>query len=329
MRTIVSAPCRIHFGLFHVPSMDSKSESGTLRKFGGLGLMIQQPRIHVVHKWSNVFSLSGSLKNRTAEFLEHTCPLEQVVIQADGPEEHTGLGVGTALGLAVATAMCPDKTADELAVLIGRGQRSGIGIHGFQHGGFIVDDGKILDEPPRIAERLDFPESWPILLIRPRLSVRWYGENERSVFSRPRRYHETESITNRLRKIAFDEIVPSLKHGDYDRFAGSLTTFNRLAGTPFEADQNGPYAHPFLTEIIEHIQEWGGSGIGQSSWGPTLFQITREPDEAEHFKRLLETTYGNKLEVTITHADCQGAVISADEPANQSDAKDIGQQHEK
>ena len=81
------------------------------------------------------------------------------------PEEHVGLGVGTQLSLAVARALLrlagmPDPGPTELATLTGRGARSGIGLHGFHHGGMIVDGGRKREGsvPPLLA-RAVFPRN--------------------------------------------------------------------------------------------------------------------------------------------------------------------------
>ena len=64
------------------------------------------------------------------------------------PPEHVGPGSrnsalpgGRPSGLSCSPAEA-DLTVDELARWTGRGRRSGIGLHGFQHGGLIVDGGR-------------------------------------------------------------------------------------------------------------------------------------------------------------------------------------------
>ena len=97
-----------------------------------------------------------------------TLPPARISVQS-APEEHVGLGVGTQLSLAVARAVLelaglPDPGPAELARLTGRGARSGIGLHGFQHGGLIVDGGRKREGavPPLLA-RASFPDDWQIL----------------------------------------------------------------------------------------------------------------------------------------------------------------------
>ena len=84
--------------------------------------------------------------------------------------QHSGLGSGTQMALAIGMAICDfyrlDLNVNEIAVLTQRGARSGIGLGTFAQGGFIVDGGRAAESkvPPVIA-RADFPEDWPILLI--------------------------------------------------------------------------------------------------------------------------------------------------------------------
>ena len=71
---------------------------------------------------------------------------------------HVGLGSGTQLGLAVGAALARlaglQLSTDEIALAVGRGLHSGIGIATFQHGGFVLDGGRrIISELPDSAQR--------------------------------------------------------------------------------------------------------------------------------------------------------------------------------
>src|SRR5262249_40847438 len=105
------------------------------------------------------------------------------------PPQHVGLGVGTQLGLAVGTAVAallgrsPDT--EGIARILGRGRRSGIGLHGFHRGGFLVDGGKgpTGDLAP-VVFRHDFPADWRILLVTPNLGPGLSGPPETAAFAR-------------------------------------------------------------------------------------------------------------------------------------------------
>ena len=139
----VSAPSRLHFGLFTLPAPDGSSEvwpdldgrpALSSRAFGGVGLMVERPGLTVSVEPASEWSASGPLAERALLFaqctsealkLEHRC---RVTVDA-APPEHVGLGTGTQLGLAVARGVAlaagrGDVGAAELAQLVGRGRRS-------------------------------------------------------------------------------------------------------------------------------------------------------------------------------------------------------------
>src|SRR5262245_46303407 len=163
--TRVTAPSRLHFGLFHVPTDGFTHWPTTgggpglpVRAFGGVGLMVDQPGVVVTVRPADSWQFEGMLASRAQVFaLRFTASLPEAdrrpfqVLVERCPAEHTGLGVGTQLGLAVAKALAvacgePELTSAELAARVGRGERSAIGVHGFDRGGLLVDAGKLPGE---------------------------------------------------------------------------------------------------------------------------------------------------------------------------------------
>src|SRR5207237_9270511 len=107
--------------------------------------------------------------HRFADALPHVAKPCAIEVRGRGPE-HAGLGSGTQLGLAVARALnlvwgVRQLDATTLAASVGRGLRSALGVHGFEHGGFLVEGGK-RDRTAigPLLTRLPFPENWPIIL---------------------------------------------------------------------------------------------------------------------------------------------------------------------
>lgn len=315
--SVYSAPSRLHFGLFHVPvdGLDCWPDGTPIRNFGGLGMMLNEPRITVRVTESNEFSAAGSLAARALSFAKIVSNSAPFHVDANGPPEHIGLGVGTALGMATAHAILGLHTRENIPSLIGRGNRSGIGIHGFFRGGFIVDDGRHRDEPPRIRERIAVPDRWRIILIRPPIPGAWHGEQERAAFSRQRSPESALDTTRRLLALAREKIVPALKASDFETFAESLTHFNRTAGEPFECDQNGPYSGPAVAGIIDELIEWGTLGVGQSSWGPTVFAFARHEREGQLLASRVRDRYPNLADVRVTGPDNGGVLISCQQQA--------------
>jgi beta-ribofuranosylaminobenzene 5'-phosphate synthase len=320
MSVRVVAPCRLHFGLFHVPvdGLTHHPDGRPVRKFGGLGLMIDNPCVTVTAERAESDVITGSLRDRVPEFLDRASRWGAVrsgwQLSANGPPEHVGLGVGTALGLAVASVidsnywMGPLETVQWLADRVGRGQRSGIGKLGFRYGGFIADDGKDDNhEPQRHGWRYTFPPAWRIVLVRPPTPPAWFGDRERTAFARSRPADRALSLTDQLRSLAYDTIVPAVRDEDFDTFAQSIFDFNRLAGEPFHDDQGGPYAGAEVACVIDDLLEMGAVGLGQSSWGPTVFAMCRDADEAEHLAAKARARFSSATEVTVTTANNTGA----------------------
>src|SRR5262245_57463570 len=100
MTVRVVAPCRLHFGLLHVPvsGMTHWPDSSPVRLFGGAGLMIESPAVTVSFTTGEPFSAAGSLAGRARgglfQFQQKLGIREPSGrIEADGPPEHVGLGV--------------------------------------------------------------------------------------------------------------------------------------------------------------------------------------------------------------------------------------------
>ncbi|MFO0823790.1 MAG: hypothetical protein U0792_11845 [Gemmataceae bacterium] len=284
--TRVVAPSRLHFGLFHVPAA-GKHHPGE-RAFGGVGLMIDTPSIVVTTEAADSWRFEGMLASRAQTFamrFMQTVPEGQrrpfQVLVERAPAEHTGLGVGTQLGLAIAKSLSlalgePPCDSRSLAQRVGRGERSAIGVHGFDHGGLLVDAGKLPGEQvsPLLAQ-IRLPEQWRVVVFVSPVSGNWHGHTERTAFASARGGDPAA-----LRRLAETAIIPAAEAADVRAFGDAAYEFNRLAGEPFASAQGGVYASAGLTELIAELRQSGVHGVGQSSWGPTVFAIVPDSDTA-------------------------------------------------
>ena len=298
--TRVTAPSRLHFGLFHVP-MDSDGGSGSpARAFGGVGLMIDLPGVVVTVRPAEAWQFEGLLASRAQGFaLRFISGLPEAdrrpfqVLVERSPAEHTGLGVGTQLGLAVAKALAVETgsahlSAAELADRVGRGERSAIGIHGFDRGGLIVEPGKLPGEPVSpLLTRVLLPDDWRIVLFVPG-GDQWHGRRERRAFALAAAAPRPPGITDALCRIALMGMLPAAVAGDLVTFGEAVHEFNRRAGEPFVAAQGGSYAGPAVEALIAAVRNHGVRGVGQSSWGPAVFAVVGSADEGtrlvQHFR---------------------------------------------
>lgn len=284
--TRVVAPSRLHFGLFHVPA-GGEQKPGE-RAFGGVGLMIDAPGVVVSVRSAETWQFEGIGASRAQTFaMRYTASLPdpdrrtfQVLVERC-PVEHTGLGVGTQLGLAVAKALAVAggfgrSDAVTLATRVGRGERSAIGVHGFDRGGLVIDAGKGPGEAvsPLLAH-VRPPAAWRVVLFLPPAPADWHGKRERAAFATA-----GAGDADALRRLATSAILPAAEAGDIDAFADAVHEFNRRAGEPFAEAQGGPYASPAVADLIAEVRKAGVRGVGQSSWGPTVFAVVGDSDTA-------------------------------------------------
>jgi beta-RFAP synthase len=272
----VTAPSRLHFGLLSFGNSDGG-------QFGGIGAMIDHPGLQLRIADADHFVASGPHAARVREYVKRfsryhgrddaDCRIE--VISA--PAEHVGLGTGTQLGLSVIAGLSKyfgwkTPTPAELAAAAGRGFRSSIGTHGFCGGGLIYEEVKPDDAiVAPLQDRTTVPEHWRWLLLRPRLEVGLYGQAEKDAFSALRSV--PRETTERLRDEICKYMLPAIKTRDFDAFSESLYRYGVAAGKCFAERQSGPFASARLAKLVEAIRHLGVRGVGQSSWGPTIFAL--------------------------------------------------------
>jgi beta-ribofuranosylaminobenzene 5'-phosphate synthase len=302
--TRVEAPSRLHFGLLSLPADGAERWPGfgdarglPVRSFGGVGLMVDAPGVVVGVRLTTEWRAEGSGSARALQFAQKFVdglpPAERRafhILVERCPPEHTGLGTGTALGLAVARALAielghADWPVMELARRAGRGERSAVGIHGFERGGFIVEAGKLPGKAiaPLVC-RHEFPDAWRILVIQPGEPAGWHGDRERRAFAQLRRDSDT-GLTETLCRLVLLGMLPALACGDCDAFGEALYEFNARVGTVFAPVQGGIYGSPALAEMIAFLRAHGVQGAGQSSWGPTVFAVVPDVDRAIELAR--------------------------------------------
>jgi beta-RFAP synthase len=323
----VTAASRLHFGLFALPARGvthwpNAEGQPTIpaRYFGGVGLMIDQPGVQVAIRPASAWSASGPSAQRAWAFgqrLVAALPEQErlcfeIVVERCAPE-HVGLGTGTQLALAVARAIAlatdhREWDAIELARRVGRGLRSGLGIHGFDQGGLAVEGGKTgeSDIAPLIV-RQPFPEDWQVLMIVPRGQQGTHSADERDAFAHLAQRDGDVRRTETLSRLALLGLLPALADHDLPAFGEALYEFNRCAGEWFLPWQGGVYASSMIEERIAWLRGHGIRGVGQSSWGPTVFAIERRDILQQFRQRLLDHGELHEDELILCRAANLGA----------------------
>jgi len=326
----VAAPSRLHFGLWSLGASGGRNategvpysarEVRTVRQFGGVGAMIDRPGIRLSIIPAAALAAIGPLAERALIFARrwaefHACDPPRCSIRIDSaPPQHVGLGTGTQLALSVAAGLSalaglPDQTPQELALSVGRGLRSAVGTYGFVMGGLVVEQGKLPCEPISPLDcRIDLPPDWRFILVRPTNITGLAGEDESAAMSQLPSV--PSEVTAELIAEASQRLVPAAATADFPAFAGSVYRYGRRSGQCFAARQGGPYNGPVLTALVESIRSLGYEGVGQSSWGPTLFVAVPSQADAESLAgHLSEYRAAGQLEMQIARPCNSGARI--------------------
>jgi beta-RFAP synthase len=313
----VKAPARLHFGLLTAsPGDGSTAPRPTARLFGGVGLTIDAPATIVRVRRDAAWKAEGPSAARALAFAQVACQAFgigpcHVVVDSAAPE-HVGLGSGTQLALATASAVAgafalSPKTSLELATILGRGRRSGIGLGAFQLGGFLVDAGKRdADALPCLAVRVAFPLHWKIVLVLPRGLRGLHGDSERQAFADLMGHANFQ--LDYLSRLVLLGMLPAIQEFDLDALGEALYEFNRRVGEEFQAVQGGVYAHPQTAAVAALLRQQGITGIGQSSWGPATFAIVAEDKAAWVVDLLKRKLAVAEDEVMCTAANNTGAI---------------------
>jgi predicted sugar kinase len=68
-------------------------------------------------------------------------------------------------------------------------------------------------------------------------------------------------------------LLPALVEGDIVAFGAALSAIQTITGRWFASVQGGTFAPGPSADLIARMPEWGAAGVGQSSWGPTVYGI--------------------------------------------------------
>ncbi len=329
----VQTASRLHFGLLSLAPKGGRWPDRTgvpamaARRYGGVGLMVERPGVRVGAEPAREWSAAGPLAGRALDFARRfaasvgqTATPCRVVVEQAAPE-HAGLGTGTQLGLAVGSCLGAlwglRMSAAALAVRVGRGLRSALGVHGFEHGGFLVEGGQAAAGTlgPLVA-RAGFPPDWRVVLARPPGAAGLHGPAERSAIDALASTDAADSLC----RLVLLGMLPALAEADLEAFGEALFDYNARAGEAFAPFQGGTYGSPAVTELVAYLRGRGVRGVGQSSWGPTVFAVLAGQVEADEVARLLRARLDEGGDVLVTRAAAGGAAVEGSAPPAASPA---------
>lgn len=307
----VEAPARLHFGM-----LDLRGDLG--RRFGGLGAALPAPRLRLRATRSERLHASGLEIERVRGFAERFLTHHGLRGGAhlhlfEAMPAHAGLGSGTQLGLSVARALAElnglptDPLA--LAAAVGRGARSGVGVWAFAYGGFVLEGGRrdIGSIAPLLA-RHPMPETWQCVLLIPESGTGLSGENEAAAFrSLPQPpAHEIEHVAH----LVLMQLLPAVVEADLPAFGAALSDIQRVNGDWFAASQGGRYAPGPTAMLVGLLRDAGALGVGQSSWGPTVYGIAPDLKRAQDLAQVARGALSGASEVIVTPFDNGGVRVT-------------------
>ena len=318
----VRTPARLHLGQLDL--------SGSLgRKFGGLGVAIQEPNVKLEIYPEQDLVLEGVdvelLRELVDRFYQHfqLTPKVRVRVVSTIPA-HIGLGSGTQLRLAVADGLARfhglKVPVPELARIMNRGEsRSAIGTTAYATGGFVVDGGlKSVNlpeltkgvAPPPVLFRHDFPQDWFAVITIPAEQSGLDEKSETKAFKKLSPMPDEDS--GRICRLVLMKLLPSLLEHEAQDFGAALSEIQGVIGRYFSPVQGGCFASPVSAELADCCLKEGAFAASQSSWGPSIYAFVEGQDAAERLKskmeRMLEKFGGGS--VLVTAADNQGTRVT-------------------
>ncbi|MEI6066638.1 MAG: beta-ribofuranosylaminobenzene 5'-phosphate synthase family protein [Methylococcaceae bacterium] len=268
----VIAPARLHMGFIDL--------SGSLdRHFGSIGVALNEHATRLSITRAEQRTITGPSAKRADKCLTLMCQALNVsdklsiIIEAAIPE-HVGLGSGTQMSLAIGSALNAfynlGLTVRDIAALMDRGLRSGIGIGVFEQGGLVVDGGrgKKTITPP-VLVHLDIPDTWRFILVLDQRGQGLHGQQEIQAFKELLPYPKQEA--ERLCYLLLMQGLPAVAENDLTKFGEVITRLQCSVGEHFASVQGGVFTSPEVAEAMDWLAEQGAVAIGQTSWGPTGF----------------------------------------------------------
>jgi len=279
-RVIVEAPARLHFGV-----LDLHGSLG--RWFGGIGTGAPGPTLRVSACPADHLRVDGEDGERAAEFARqflahHDLRLGAHVHVHRALPAHAGLGSGTQLALAVARALAElagvGTDAGGLAAAAGRARRSAIGTWTFAGGGLVLEGGRRphTDGVAPLLVRLPFPSSWRCVVAVPESIRGMSGADEAAAFAALPPAPERE--VERVARLVLMGLLPATADADIVTFGRALTEIQTITGRWWAPVQGGTFASGVSEELVRRMPGWGAAGVGQSSWGPTVYGVVDGED---------------------------------------------------
>ncbi|MFM1801531.1 MAG: hypothetical protein RJA81_883, partial [Planctomycetota bacterium] len=136
-----------------------------------------------------------------------------------------------------------------------------------------------------MSNRHQWPLEWKVVLVIPQQSPGLTGSAEQSTFENlPPPTRKSMVELSELLRLAF---LPALESRSFTLCMDYLESVQRQVGSWFAPAQKGTlYGTLERDRLVRQMSEFGLRGVGQSSWGPTLFGFFDESDTHTDLEKL-------------------------------------------
>jgi beta-ribofuranosylaminobenzene 5'-phosphate synthase len=317
MHVTISAPARLHLG---------DLDPFALGRFGYAPVLaITEPRTVIeAEAFADGLEVDGVEKADARLYAQRVLDAfnlkgAKLTVKAAAPRNQ-GFGSTTQLSLTVGRAVTKAHGLDvPLIELVKALKRTSTGgIYPFQMGGFVVAGGFpvkpgeriwLRDETliPPLIFRGDFPEDWRFVLARPLVAPKSPDkESEEVAFSTLRDRKPPAELIHKGYFVLAAKMLPALLERNAEAFGKALTELQMTVGRIYQPVQEQLF-NPASQWLIPILNRSGALGIGQSSWGPTVYAFTDSPEAAQRIAATIEAEAQDKAEVTLVGADNAGA----------------------
>jgi len=296
----VKSGSRIHITLIDMNGL------GTNRVDGGVGVMLRDPAVTIRARPARTTSvtISDHARDDTNKELRQSITALSSRIQesvgiagteievASCPPLHVGLGAKSQALLATAVAVLKchglEVSPEVVTAMARRGGTSGIGVHGFWQGGFIVDGGHPIRKKGGISfyrpsshsasagvatllARYSFPD-WPILIIQP-VGYRIHGAWENRLFRKvcPVPIAQVRAVSHTV----LMQMLPAIVEQDRQAFGASLWSIQDQRWKAFEIESQASSVGRVMYRLRHDLEV---AGAGMSSWGTSIMCVDERLD---------------------------------------------------
>lgn len=248
--------------------------------YGSIGVSVEEPHISVLLRSNPTLKVRCSTK-LCEELVVATAKLlnvRDVEVEVSGYlNHHVGLGSRTRVlltaYLALTNYLGVEPSVGRIIDLLGRKKISGVGIYSFFYGNLVVDSGLNVNDAsmlyPKLLYLYEVPSNWYLIIVLPE-GFKGLSEVEEVGIIRNVEFFPKQELLYK----EFVKLLTSLSLKDFNVFTNALSRIQELTGEYFSKHQGGIFAHDVSEELAAVMRGEGVKGIGQSSWGPTIYGFT-------------------------------------------------------